>query len=360
MRKVNKHSLILFFFLIVYIFSACGQGDIAASPRTPSPSITDQALPLPTGAPAESITPETSISLSVQPYTSPSGAFEIYFPQDWNCSESGMYRVDCQSPDNHAAISVRAVNTGYELSQPMLESLASAEMVYEYAEKKAYMELSRESADGVISINAEWRAGEDTWQSEDRFIRQGAAVYHLAFSALQMEWESYAGLFQLVRGKAVFQPGAMLNGPVYGLKRKYTAPDVLFTLEIPTSWMKFADTAKIAQTQIEGFLAPDLHAAVQIAVYRQGAIIEQDFKAVKTLEILRALYGANFRVSHDKALPDGRERLAWAVENKGLSGISYFDSWGSSLYIFTVLWDDPFEYLYLPVLEKVMESFGYE
>lgn len=350
-----KHMI----FLVIMgslILSACApQSDAGVAPLPP-----DEELPIPTLAPTETTLPDDILSLSPQPYLSPSFAFEVFFPAGWNCSESGEFRVDCQSPSGDAAISVRVIGTGYELSPQAFEALADAELISAYSEKKAYIETARESADGLVVVSAEWREGEIPWQGEDRFARDGVVAYHLSFNTPREDWEVFSELFTQVSRKAVFDPKAMNSAPVYGITRKYSAPDLLFTLQVPTSWIKFMDSAKLQQTQIEGFLAPDQHASIQVAVYRQGAIIKKDFKAVKTLEMLRAIYGSNFRVSHDKALPDGRERLAWSVENKGISGISFFDSWGSSLYIFTVLWDDEFQYLYQPILERVVDSFGYE
>jgi hypothetical protein len=126
------------------------------------------------------------------------------------------------------------------------------------------------------------------------------------------------------------------------------------------SWSGYADVASIEAVQLEGFLSPDVHAAVQVAVYRQGSLIKRDAKAIKTLEIMRKLYGNDLRVSNDKALPDGRERLAWTAVKRQVSGISYFNSFGNSMYIFSIVWDNAFEAMYKPTLDLVVTSFGHE
>ena len=88
--------------------------------------------------------------LSEQPYASPSGAFEIYLPKDWNCSETGQYRVDCQPQSGSANITLRATATGYELKQDAFEALITAETVNTYSDKKAYIEISRETGEGLV------------------------------------------------------------------------------------------------------------------------------------------------------------------------------------------------------------------
>lgn len=356
--KFKLAALLITLFMI--LLSACDVEDRMDVISAASPPAGEATLTIPAQEVGETPSPIAPHSLSAQPYSSPSGAFEIFFPQNWNCSESGLLRVDCQAPEGGAAVSIRVISTGYELDQPAFTELAEAEIIFAYAGKKAYSELERLPGSGSLVILAEWREGDAFWQSEDQFTRSGAAVYHLSFNAPREVWGNYEELFREVSGKARFKPEAISDAAIYSLTFKNTAPDNLFTFEAPTSWKNTVDTAMIKKGQINWLLSPDRHAAVQTVVYRHGALIEQEFKGTKTLEILRTLYGSDFRISHYKALPDGRERLTWFVKSKSLGGISFFDSWGGSLYIFTVLWDDEFQVLYQPVLDKVVESFSHE
>jgi len=46
---------------------------------------------------------------------------------------------------------------------------------------------------------------------------------------------------------------------------------------------------------------------------------------------------------------------------RGLNGITYFDSVGTSLYIFfNVVWEDGTKDLYKPVLDEMITSFAYK
>ena len=349
--------------LSIVALSACQPAPAlpaAASPESTSPAPASTAA-APTEIPQEPTAAEApALPLSEQPYTSPSGAFAVFLPAGWNCSESGQLRVDCQPPDGSANISLRAAATGYELAQPAFEALANAAMVSAYRDKKVFSETARQMDEGLLRISADWREGSAPWQSQDIFTRSGAAAYQLSFSADAQKWAEFAPLFDAVAAKTDYRPQSLSGAPIYSQTVAYTAPDVLFTLDVPADWAKYADIGSIENTQLEGFLSPDLHAAVQVVVYRQGSLIKVDTKAFKTLEIMRKLYGYDLRVSHDKALPDGRERLAWTAAKRRVSGISYFDSFGSSMYIFSVVWDDDFERMYQPVLDLVVDSFGYE
>lgn len=355
MKKMKKQCFAIAGITVLIISAGClnTAAQIPAVTSTPEAGL---AQPPPV---VEVTTTPPGFSLSPQPYTHPSDAYEVFFPKDWNCSESGEYRVDCQSPNAAAAISIRVINSGARLPQPEFINLAQAEINFTHAGQRAYNEIERSIGDGTISVTSSWMSGDTSLQGWDYLERVENMIAHFSFSAPAPEWERYWVLFEQVRVSAIFNPAAVASEPAYTSTLQYTSPDSLFTIEVPTSWTKFLDTARIPQAQIEQFFSPDQHASIQTVVYRHGALIEQEFKATKTLEILRALYGSGFRVSHDKALPDGRERLAWYVEAKQLSGVSYFDSWGSSLYIFTVLWDDAYQALHQPVLDRVVESFGY-
>jgi len=350
-------------FLLCLVFSSCSKPTEPALNEDNEDSEVWQASSMetqtsPTSSP-ETTPTAASLALSAQPYVSPSGLYELLFPQDWNCSESGLYHADCQSPDGSAAITIRVIGTGKPLDQPAFLNLAEAEIIFTHRSKHAFNEIEHTIGLGSLTARSTWSVDEEVWQGEDYFIKSDALASHLAFSAIRGSWSAYEKLFAQVKNSLQLNAGAHPEGALYASTFKYTSPDALFTIEVPTSWTKFLDTAKVQKAQIEQFFSPDRHASIQIVVYRHEAFIKQDFKAEKTLEIMRKLYGSDMRVSHDKALPDGRERLAWYVASKKLSGISFFDSWGSSLYIFTVLWDDEFQELYQPVLERTMESFGY-
>ena len=311
---------------------------------------------VPTAVPAEQVT------LTKQPYVSPSNAFTVNFPENWNCSETGEYRVDCHNLSNTSEVIVTVTATGYELVQEDCMSMAQAELVSSYSDVKAYIEISREESEGTLISEATWRVGDVYWQSIDRFVRSGAAVYHFTFASLKDQFENYRPIFNEMLQKVVLNSTAMSGAPLYAFRKEYTSRGQIFTLEVPTSWSKFADAASIDRTVVEGFTSPDGRAGVQVAIFSKGSNISQETKSVKTLEIMRVLYGWDLRVpkGKDTALQDGRERLEWYGEMKDVQGITYFDSSGTDLYIFSVVWEPATQDLYLPVLQEVIDSFAYK
>jgi len=350
-------------FLIGLILSTACSGESVKAPvgeekefisstNTPSTEkITEEETP-----PIE----QKTVEISAQPYISPSGSFQITLPKGWNCSETGEFQVNCQSPDQSAELQARITATGYELVQEAFLSFAHAELVHAYSEIKGYVETERIEEDGHLTVAANWRDGDVYWQGTDVFFRRGETVFHLKTAAQQELCDMYADLFIEVAESIEIFPSVLRESQLYANRITHTAPDTFFEIDVPTAWGMYMDAAIVEKTIIEGFLSPDMHASVQIAVYRCGALIEQSLKAEKTLEIMRALYGYDLRVSHDKALPDGRERLEWYAANKDINGISYFDSYGSSLYVLSIVWEEPTEEIYLPLLEEIAASFSRE
>ena len=335
----------------------------AVSPAAEAPASSPQATIMPTEADSTEVFPTEApegVQLSEQPYSSPIEAFSVFFPEGWNCSESGFFQTDCQTPEGDAAITVRVTGTGYELFQEDFETLVHAEQVSLYREKKAYTEISKEVEEGYFSEQATWREGEQTWQSEDRFYRAGAGVYQLHFRAHPEQWDAYEAIFIAVSKGAVFTPENLTNQPIYAITREYTSPKALFKLDVPTTWERYVDGTWEKGAVLEIFTSPDGRAAVQVIVFEQSLDFELERKGFKTRELLSSLLGFEWRVSADRPLANGLEQLEWYASRFDVYGNSYFDTYRNILYIFNIVWEEPTEKLYLPVLEKAADSFRYE
>jgi hypothetical protein len=152
----------------------------------------------------------------------------------------------------------------------------------------------------------------------------------------------------------------LTDDAIYQFRKTVAARETLFEIEVPTSWGRFIDTASVAKTIVEGYTSPDKRASVQIAIYKQGTFIEQEAKAFNTREVMFELYGYDLKNSDDRPLPDGRERLTWYAAGKDINGITDFDTYVNTLYLFTITWEPSTERLYLPVLEDIQMSFNRE
>ncbi len=186
--KSLSRKIVLFLLLAVLIAGCSGQPaetalsstaeqaaaeESEATAVSPAADETAQEEAVPDEPPAEAPTaaaPE-QVTLTKQPYVSPSNAFTVNFPENWNCSETGEYRVDCHNQANTSQVVVTVTATGYELVEEDFLAMAQAELVSSYTDVKAYIEVSREESDDALISEATWRVGDVYWQSIDRFVR---------------------------------------------------------------------------------------------------------------------------------------------------------------------------------------------
>jgi len=361
MKKQHLAGIIFFLVTAMLLFSGCASGDMLDGKISP----TQVSSVVPTDVSTSETVPTLELAempqIAGNPYMPVSGTFIIHLPDGWNCSESGEFQVNCQSQEMDAEVQMRVTSTGYELTEESFKTFTHAEMVNRYADKKEYIEIERVEEGGKTVISASWRDGETYWEGTDTFVRSGHGIFHLISACTQSQKEMYANLFGQVVDSIQMFPEKLHPEPLYYFRRSYIAREAFFEITVPTSWGRFADAVTLERTVVEGFLSPDSRASVQVAVYSQGTFIEQVLKADKTREIMHELYGHDLDITHDKYLPDdGRERLAWHADRKGINGITYFDSYGSSLYVFSIIWENSTEALYLPVLKEIEGSFTRE
>lgn len=358
---MKKPLTIRDFFVIVIILllaAGCGVDKQALPAEETAGEEASQIAVTPTPRATATVAVKSGPSISEQPYALASGTFQINLPSGWNCSESGAFQVNCESTASDAALQARITSTGYALTDESLFAFAHAELVHRYSGKKEYVEIERREEAGRVTNRASWRDGEIYWESTDTFVRNGRGVFHLTVAAARDQAEAYADLFKAVDESVKVFPENLTREAIYPFRKTVTARDSFFEIEVPTSWGRYVDSVAVDKTIVEGYNSPDQRASVQIALYKQGSLIEKDAKAFNTREIMFALYGFDLRNSDDRQLPDGRERLTWYAQGKDIYGITDFDSYSNALYLFTITWELSTEGLYLPVLKDIQASFA--
>jgi len=139
----------------------------------------------------------------------------------------------------------------------------------------------------------------------------------------------------------------------------YTAPQGLFSLNVPASWLMEKDNQTLENTVIETFEAPNDDAFIQIVVNEVGKEMDKVLKGQVTLDYMKRLYNTDLRVSSDVTLDDGREKLEWWSEKGNMSGTTFFDTCENYLFLFTISMKDESEEKYEQILQKVTNSFNY-
>lgn len=157
---------------------------------------------------------------------------------------------------------------------------------------------------------------------------------------------------------AAEQPAAPQPEPQnQGGMMAYTAPEGIFTLDVPASWGLDKDKDMIEETVFETFTSPDGNAFVQVLVNDVGQGLDHVLKGEVTVDYMRRLYGSDLRIGKDVLMKDGREKLEWWSDQNQTSGTTYFDQVPGFLYFYTVGYKDDFENKYKKILGEVDASF---
>jgi hypothetical protein len=138
----------------------------------------------------------------------------------------------------------------------------------------------------------------------------------------------------------------------------FTAPQDLFSMEVPDNWTAERDTATIKDTQVDTYTAPDGHAFAQSLVNSTEEKTSAVLKADYTRDYMKRLYGSDLRFASDVSLADGREKLEWWSDMNKTSGTTYFSSKDGYLYFMTVGYDEAYESDYKTILEEIANSYS--
>ncbi|MGD8404560.1 MAG: hypothetical protein PVJ21_12930 [Anaerolineales bacterium] len=146
----------------------------------------------------------------------------------------------------------------------------------------------------------------------------------------------------------------------------FTDQNDLYSIEVPADW-EYEQTydAENNYYYIDTFSSPDGGAVIENIVYDDGTRFTGNQKGKFALYLLNTFYSStgregDIRVSDDKIMPDGSERLTWTSQGGGYSGISFLElrSNGTTFLLFTVDWGNSVEDEYIDTLNYVIESYS--
>jgi hypothetical protein len=144
----------------------------------------------------------------------------------------------------------------------------------------------------------------------------------------------------------------------------FTDQNDLFSIDLPSDWA-YSQTVDDTDNNyyIDTFTSPDEQALVENIVYDDGTAFSGNQKAKFALYLLNTFYSktgseGDIRVSDDRIMDDGSERLVWTSKGGGYSGISFLETRGTTTFLFfTVEWMNNAEDQYADTLNSVIESY---
>jgi hypothetical protein len=144
----------------------------------------------------------------------------------------------------------------------------------------------------------------------------------------------------------------------------FTDENGFYAIDVPSDWTynHTVDSDK-NNYYIDTFTSPDGGAVIENIVYNDGTPFSGGQNGQFALQILNQLYSktgreGDIKVSDDKIMKDGSERLTWSSKEGLYSGISFFEIRDKNNFLmFTVNWGNAVQDQYLDTLNAVIESY---
>jgi len=146
----------------------------------------------------------------------------------------------------------------------------------------------------------------------------------------------------------------------------FTDQNDLYSIEVPADW-EYEQTydAEDNYYYIDTFSSPDGGAVIENIVYDDGTRFTGNQKGKFALYLLNTFYSStgregDIRVSDDKIMPDGSERLTWTSQGGGYSGLSFLElrNNNTTFLLFTVNWGNSVEEDYIDTLNYIIDSYS--
>jgi hypothetical protein len=364
----NFLCLILVSGIVLFGLAACSAGEQPSTPAPiptlmvlPSPTVKPSETPLPTSSPEPAATPTDDVQpvhlvLEDTLYKHPNGMFELYPPAGWRMTENDS-SVSFLDPQEVGFISIQVTNTGYELDSKSFENFINARDVNFFGTYSGYEETDRQvnPAEHIASV-AKRLIFQGTSQTVVSFYDQkGQTIYVIDFWADESQFDLYNVMYDEFFNNITVDSSVASSLTPYVWVYTFTGPGGLFTIDVPTSWTY--EYREGVDALIDTFTAPDSHALIQNLTYDNGQVVTRTEAGKLALDLLRTYYASDITITDDKIQPDGSERLTWYSPGGDYRGVSFLETRGTAFLLFTIMYDNPYEDIYLDVLEYTVNSY---
>jgi hypothetical protein len=372
----NKLRRIVFpiisFIALVALACTCGgSGGLTSPTDTPEPPT--KAAP-PTKPPVE-VPTQSAIStkppiggttgggnagpivLSSTPYTHPSGAFSISFPEGWNVTEyDNSARAD--SPDGAASVQVYVENAGVQLSADELTNYANAIEQNFYGSYSNYVQSSVEpQQDGSTGIFKTLDSDGITYDVSTYYWQHGTALFVQDWWVRSDQYDALSDGLVAVSNSMSWNGNAASSSELYPLKYTFTCPNNLCTFSAPYGWSYGHDETSFNFTINDKFSSPDGRTFIDSTIYDDGSAISKSVAGQFALGLLKEFYAKDIVVVGDEVQSDGSERLDWKSPGGGYSGESFFETRGTTFLMWTWVVNSDYFDLYDPLWNNIVGSY---
>lgn len=339
---------------LIIVLTACSPAatEPASSPEASSPPAVSSI----DATPLEQRRTYGSLTLAQTRYTHPGMSFSMDPPESWPVEVEDM-RATWTDPSGEGRIDIRVYPTGYQLDEIYLDNFVQAVEERSSAVYDGYRVLDRRIDDaGIRVVTQSLSEKEVPYQVVSVYVQDKDVVYLGEFWVNASTVAAYMPAYEEIwQGLVVSSENASASKESY--TDVYTFDDAggLFSLDIPRGWHQdvYSQPDAVANT----FWAPDRLARIEIIKYDDGTEISKALAGSFALDLLHQRYSEDAKISEDKVLPDGGERLTWISKSGNVAGASLFETRGTTFLMLTYLTANSVDYVYAPVLERLLQSY---
>ncbi len=330
-----------------------------ATPVPTQPPATPTPLPptsTPTPRPQPTAARPATIPLSNTLYVHPNGLFQLHPPKGWRVGNEGESFTNFipARDDKVSELIIAAINTGTTLNAPSFERLVDAyEQAYE--DKDGYRQLDRTTIKGAAKVIKEFTCNGQTCVSTAGYYQDGPVVIIIDLIQPKAKAKTAAAYFKALTKDLRYDTDSITAQPLYNDYWTYTAPNNLFTMQVPMAWYYLYQQDK--DIVLEEFQSPDNKAYIESIVYDDGTTYSKTEAGKITLNILREVYAKDLKITDDQVQPDGSERLTWHSKAQGTTGTTFFETRGTSFLLLSMVATDDTYDMYLDLFNNILDSY---
>ncbi len=322
------------------------------TPTSAPPTSAPTSRPQPTAPPP----PPPTITLSNTLYTHPNNLFHLHPPKGWHLNNEGEAFANFVPvrDDQVSMLVVTAINTGTTLDDASFKRLVDS---YEqgYETKERYQLLERTFIDGAAKVIKAYTCDGKDCISTTGYYQDGPTVIIIDLIQPKAKAKTANAYFKALTNDLRYDTDSITARPLYDDYWTYTAPNNLFTMQAPMAWYYTYQEDK--DTVLEEFRSPDNQAYIESIVYDDGTTYSKTEAGKITLNILREVYAQDLKITDDQVQPDGSERLTWHSKAQGTTGVTFFETRGTSFLLLSmVASNDTFD-MYLDLFNNILASY---
>jgi len=314
--------------------------------------------PTSASAPAEQPSPSgEALPLSPDKYAHSSGTFELNPPLGWTIDEGTTY-ASWTEEETGSSVKVFVNTTGYQLEADAFDAVVAANEENYFGKFFTDHQVLDRTVDnfGAKVVTQSLTDEGVAYRVASIYYQENDVIFEVDFWAAEAVADDYASTFNKIwQDMSVSASTASSAIGPYIDVYTFTDPAGLYSFDVPYLWRHELYTE--ANAVVDTFWSPDRLAYVENISYDDGTVITKSLSGAFALQLLHQFYAEDVKITEDKVQPDGSERLTWHSPSGGTSGMTFFETRGTTFLMLTLGSDDSLSSLYTPIFDNVIATY---